>query len=72
MEFLWDKNKFINRYYGMQELYQNYIEGYADWNVAKVTDLPEPDWRSALQCIVNDELSSLVAGAGSVLRARGQ
>lgn len=35
-EFFWDKNKFINRFYGMQELYQNYMEGYSNWDVSKV------------------------------------
>lgn len=36
-EFLWDKNKFSNRYYGMQELYQTYLEGHKDWDVVKVS-----------------------------------
>jgi hypothetical protein len=35
-EFLWDQTKFTNRYYGMQELYTNYSEGYRDWDVPKV------------------------------------
>ena len=34
-EWLWDKNKFINRKYIMQEMYQNYNEG-DEWNVDKV------------------------------------
>lgn len=35
-EHLWDKNKFVNRYYSMQEIYQNYIEGHKDWDVPPV------------------------------------
>ena len=34
-EWLWDKNKFINRKYIMQEMYQNYTDG-DEWNVDKV------------------------------------
>lgn len=34
-EWIWDKNKFINRKYIMQELYQNYTDG-DDWDVEKV------------------------------------
>ena len=34
-EWLWDKNKFINRKYIMQEMYQNYTEG-DELNVDKV------------------------------------
>jgi hypothetical protein len=35
-DFLWEKSRFVNRYYGMQEMYQNYAEGDRDWNVSKV------------------------------------
>ena len=35
-EFLWNNEKFTTRYFGMQELYQNYSEGYNDWDVPKV------------------------------------
>ena len=34
-DWLWDKNKFINRKYIMQEMYQNYTDG-DDWEVEKV------------------------------------
>ena len=34
-EWLWDKNKFINRKYIMQEMYQNYTDG-DESNVDKV------------------------------------
>ena len=34
-EWTWDRNKFINRKYLMQEMYQNYIEG-DDWDVPEV------------------------------------
>jgi hypothetical protein len=36
-EFLWDNDKFNNRYFGMQELYQNYSEGFKNWDVSKVS-----------------------------------
>ena len=35
-EWLWDKNKFMNRKFIMQEMYQNYVEG-EDWDVEKVS-----------------------------------
>lgn len=41
-EFLWDKGNFVNRFYGMNELYQNFVEGYADWDVPMVSLLPSP------------------------------
>nr|XP_039267271.1 kinesin-like protein KIF28P [Styela clava] len=40
-EFLWDQNKFINRKYIMQEMYQNYSEGDDDWDYEKEKD---PFW----------------------------
>lgn len=36
-EWLWDRNKFINRKFLMQEMYQNYVEGADDWDVPKVS-----------------------------------
>ncbi|XP_074659378.1 kinesin-like protein KIF28 isoform X2 [Tubulanus polymorphus] len=42
-EWMWDRNKFINRKYLMQEMYQNFIEGN-DWDVAKEQD---PFWEPA-------------------------
>ena len=36
-EFLWTRNKFLNRKYLMQEMYQNYTNGDKDWDVEKVT-----------------------------------
>ena len=35
-EFLWERNKFINRKYLMQEMYQNYVDGDKDWDLPKV------------------------------------
>ncbi|KAK3102002.1 hypothetical protein FSP39_008034, partial [Pinctada imbricata] len=35
-EWMWDRNKFINRKFLMQEMYQNYVEGADDWDVPKV------------------------------------
>ena len=30
--FMWDRNKFIDRKFMMQEMYQNYVEGDKNWN----------------------------------------
>lgn len=35
-EWMWDRNKFINRKFLMQEMYQNYIEGEDDWDLPEV------------------------------------
>lgn len=35
-EWVWDRNKFSNRKYLMQEMYQNYVEG-DEWDKPKVT-----------------------------------
>ena len=35
---MWDKNRFTNRYYGMQEMYQNYVDGDADYNLPPERD----------------------------------
>nr|XP_022300390.1 kinesin-like protein KIF28P isoform X2 [Crassostrea virginica] len=43
-EWLWDRNKFINRKFLMQEMYQNYVEGADDWDVPKEKD---PFWEDA-------------------------
>uniref|UniRef100_A0A7M5U6V4 Kinesin-like protein 6 n=2 Tax=Clytia hemisphaerica TaxID=252671 RepID=A0A7M5U6V4_9CNID len=40
-EWLWDKNKFINRKFIMQEIYQNFVDGDPDWDVEKEKD---PFW----------------------------
>ena len=37
--WLWDRNKFINRKFLMQEMYQNYIEGDDNWDVAQVNSV---------------------------------
>lgn len=34
-EWVWDRNKFFNRKYLMQEMYQNYVEG-EDWEKSQV------------------------------------
>uniref|UniRef100_A0A914ZNN9 Kinesin-like protein n=2 Tax=Parascaris univalens TaxID=6257 RepID=A0A914ZNN9_PARUN len=36
--FLWDKNRFMNRYYGMQEMYQNFMEEDNDWDAPEDRD----------------------------------
>ena len=35
IEWIWEKNKFINRKYLMQEMYQNFVEG-DDWETPEV------------------------------------
>lgn len=45
-EWIWDRNKFVNRTYLMKEMFQNYYEGEEDWNLpevckASLTILPE-------------------------------
>jgi len=42
-EWVWDKNKFINRKYIMQEMYQNFTDGDPDWQVPKEKD---PFWEA--------------------------
>ena len=36
--WLWERNKFINRKFMMQEMYQNYVEGDANWDVPQVCE----------------------------------
>lgn len=43
-EWVWDKNKFINRKFIMQEIYQNFVDGDPDWNVSKEKD---PFWEDS-------------------------
>ena len=38
-DWLWDRNKFINRKFIMQEMYQNYIEGDENWDYPQVGSL---------------------------------
>ena len=35
-EFMWDRSKFINRKFLMQEMYQDYVNGDDDWDLPKV------------------------------------
>ncbi|XP_078377646.1 kinesin-like protein KIF28 [Oculina patagonica] len=43
-EWIWDRNKFVNRTYLMKEMFQNYFEGEEDWNVPEEKDpFWEPD-----------------------------
>ncbi|XP_071966233.1 kinesin-like protein KIF28 [Antedon mediterranea] len=43
-EFLWNKDKFLNRRYLMQEMYQYFVEGDKDWDREKEND---PFWEPA-------------------------
>ena len=49
-EFIWPKEKFLNRLYLMKEMYNNYEEEEEDW------DLPED--KDPFQEDVNTEVSS--------------
>lgn len=33
--FLWDQHTFMNRYYAMSEMYQNYMDQDPQWNVPR-------------------------------------
>jgi hypothetical protein len=43
-EFIWTKEKFLNRLYLMKEMYSNYEEEEDDW------DLPEVKYKVARRC----------------------
>ncbi|WAQ93614.1 KIF28-like protein [Mya arenaria] len=43
-DWLWDRNKFINRKYIMQEMYANFAEGDDDWDLPQERD---PFWEPA-------------------------
>ncbi|VDO18732.1 unnamed protein product [Heligmosomoides polygyrus] len=47
--FLWEKARFMNRYYGMQEMYEDKVDG-EDWNMPKDRDpfYEAPDSKSFL------------------------
>jgi len=34
-EWIWDRNKFLNRKFLMQEMYQNFVEG-EEWDLPQV------------------------------------
>ncbi|XP_077998394.1 kinesin-like protein KIF28 [Glandiceps talaboti] len=40
-QFMWSRDKFLNRKYIMQEMYQSFMEGDKDWDVEKAKD---PFW----------------------------
>ena len=35
-EFMWERSKFINRKFIMQEMYENFTNGDGDWDLPKV------------------------------------
>ena len=37
-EWIWDRNKFVNRTYLMKEMFQNYYDGEEDWDVPQVCE----------------------------------
>ncbi|ETN74827.1 FHA domain protein [Necator americanus] len=47
--FMWEKARFMNRYYGMQEMYENKVDG-EEWNMSKDRDpfYEAPDSKSLL------------------------
>lgn len=43
-EWIWDRNKFVNRTYLMKEMFQNYYDGEEDWDLPEESDpFWEPD-----------------------------
>ena len=46
-EFIWPKEKFLNRLYLMKEMYNNYEEEEEDW------DLPEVNWFRTCRFVCN-------------------
>ena len=45
-EFIWTKEKFLNRLYLMKEMYSNYEEEEDDWDLPEVTT----SWMTGLLC----------------------
>ena len=37
-EWIWDRNKFVNRTYLMKEMFQNYYDGDEDWDLPEVCE----------------------------------
>ncbi|XP_033639651.1 kinesin-like protein KIF28P [Asterias rubens] len=52
-EFLWDRNKFLNRKYLMQEMYQNFVDGDKDWDLEQDIDpfWEPPDSEVMIGCV---------------------
>ncbi|XP_063964719.1 kinesin-like protein KIF28P [Lytechinus pictus] len=52
-EFLWTRNKFLNRKYLMQEMYQNFTDGDKDWDVEQNKDpfWEPPDTEVLIGCV---------------------
>ncbi|XP_072041898.1 kinesin-like protein KIF28P [Amphiura filiformis] len=52
-EFLWNRNKFLNRKYLMQEMYQNFVDGDKDWDKEKDKDpfWEPPDTEVLIGCV---------------------
>jgi len=44
IEWIWEKNKFINRKYLMQEMYNNFVDGDEQWDMPEQND---PFWEAA-------------------------
>ena len=44
IEWIWEKNKFVNRKYLMQEMYNNFVEGEEQWDMPEQDD---PFWEAA-------------------------
>ncbi|KAK2141557.1 hypothetical protein LSH36_1080g00009 [Paralvinella palmiformis] len=40
-EFMWDRDTFLNRYYMMQEMYQNFVDGE---NISAIAKVDDPFW----------------------------
>ncbi|PIK54089.1 hypothetical protein BSL78_09017 [Apostichopus japonicus] len=59
-EFVWDRNKFLNRKYLMEEMYQDFVNGDKDWDVDQNKDpFWEPPETEVLVGVVHIFLQSL-------------
>ena len=50
-EFIWPKEKFLNRLYLMKEMYNNYEEEDDDWDLPEVTKHHKTNIKCFSECI---------------------
>ena len=51
-EFIWPKEKFLNRLYLMKEMYNNYEEEDDDWDLPEVSRLHKTHIKYFSECII--------------------
>ena len=49
-EFIWPKEKFLNRLYLMKEMYNNYEEEDDDWDLPEVSEHHKTHFKSFSEC----------------------